>query len=357
MTKKNNIEGLLVDENFQNDVLNCNNPEVEGKNITKKYNISSNEFSKAKRIYTALSFRKKDDMPNDSIQYSLQDMKRKNLSRLFFSQKIKQNRDLRIFSVIAAVLLIPFMLASAYFYFGSHSFNKFSEGNMDILYSANIGVKTQVVLPDGTKVWLNSGTSLRCPNKFSEVSRNVELNGEAYFEVVKNKRVPMYVEAGGIRVKVYGTKFNIKSYAGEENIETTLVQGKISIFPDKSKKEYFMKAGQSCSYSINKKELKISEADDIEKYISWKDGILHFNNEKFSDVVKELNKWYDVDILLTDKSIGDYILHATFNNDNIENVLTVLSLSIPIKVEYLHRTELKDGSYSKRKIIIKYKDY
>lgn len=153
-----------------------------------------------------------------------------------------------------------------------------------------------LVLSDGTKVWLNAETTLRYPVRFQNGQRKVELTGEAYFEVAESREAPFLVTSGGQAVRVMGTKFNLSSFPEDAFILTTLVEGKIEVFPEKSpdSKQIVLTNHQSC---FNKEGGKISQQKvDPYKFISWKEGRFVFEDEPLAGMMKTLAKWYDVDV-------------------------------------------------------------
>lgn len=353
------VEKLLSDEEFQEDVLNLKRYSLEERNaILEKYSISLQEFLYARRFLFGFSF-KSESIAEQDINYSL--IKLKNRIRLNTPSgklvALQRKEWINWISKAAAILVIPLVLSTFYFYRKAQNLlfheNAYST-QADVInkFQAPSGAKTQVVLPDGSLVFLNSGSTLWCPAKFNSQSRDVKLSGEAYFEVVKNENVPLIVSVGQLKVKVYGTQFNVQAFENEGTIETTLVEGKISIIPANSKREYKLKPGHTVLYNVHKDNLQVSKVDDMDVYIGWKDGKLLFHNERFAEILKKLERWYNIDIQTTDTSLGDYILYATFFDESIEQILDIFSNSIPITVKYVKRNKLPDGSYSKREIII-----
>ncbi len=360
MDSKEKFELLLSDEKFQDDILNLNNPSKEEQEaISVKYSITEKEFTNARRFFSGLSFRE-EKISAEDITYAMKRLKRR-IADTSVSSKIEKGKKLDFITWIsrgAAVLFLPLLLATIYFYQESRNlppeyFTSTSQEKLYNTFHASPGARTQVALPDGSLVWLNSGSSLTCPIIFDSRSRNVELKGEAFFEVVKNENIPMIVSAGNLKVKVYGTRFNVNAYPDEELIETTLVEGNVTVIPWESKKEYQLKPGFSATYEVKSRKLQITKVEDMDVFIGWKEGKLLFHDERFADIIKKLERWYNVDIQLSDASLGGYTLYATFFDENIEQVLDIFSGSIPILIEYPKRVKNPDGAYSKRKIIIK----
>lgn len=349
------LNQLLADEKFQDDILNLGKFSKEEQNVLlEKYSISEKEFIDARKLLSGMSFIPKKSDPAE-VNYALKKLQ-KRIALVSDPRKGRKISMITLISRIAAVLSIPLFLSTLYLYRQTMNIDSsgisFSQEKVFNTFQAPAGAKSQVVLPDGSLVWLNSGSSLSCPVTFNSAIRHVQLTGEAYFEVAKSE-VPMLVSARHIQVKVYGTKFNIKDYAGEEVIETTLVEGRVSVIPEGSPNEYTLDPGYTASYSVLEENLTITQVDKMDAFTGWKDGKLLFQNERFADILKKMERWYNVDIQLSDPSLGNYILYATFFDENIEQVLDIFSKSIPITVEYRQREKQSDGSYARRKIVIR----
>jgi transmembrane sensor len=351
---------LIVDEEFQDDILNSDHTsDDERKGIIQKYSITEKEYTFAFRFLSGISLRNEKLSPED-VNYALKRLMSRvaNTSDLLTIKSVKITDYFTWISRIAAVLAIPLLLTTLYFYQESRKaqseyFTSSSQHKVSNTFQASLGARTQVVLPDGSLVWLNSGSALSCPAVFDSRSRNVELKGEAYFEVVKIEKIPMIVSSGDLKVKVYGTKFNVNAYPDEKQIITTLVEGIVTIIPGDSRKEHQLSPGYTASYTVEDKKLQISKVEDMNSFTGWKDGKLLFHNESFAYIIKRLERWYNAEIQLTDSSLGAYTLYATFFDESIEQILDIFSRSIPIKIEYPKRVKNPDGVYSKRQIIIK----
>ncbi len=360
MYSNEKFELLLSDENFQDDILNSDDLLEDGQNsILKKYSITAKEFVYAKKFFGSFSFRK-ENFNSEEISYALKRMHlRISDNEVPLTNKKQKRIDfITWISRIAAFLAIPLLLTTIYFYQESKKVQTdyFASSSKKLEYNtfqASIGARTQVALPDGSLVWLNSGSSMTCPVAFDSKSRNVELKGEAFFEVVKNEKIPMVVTAGNLKVKVYGTKFNVNAFPDNGVFETTLVEGKVSIIPGDGKQEYRLSPGYTASYSVGNQKLKMEKVDEMAKYTGWKEGKLLFHDERFSEIINRLERWYNVDIQLTDASLGNYTLYATFFDESIEQILEIFSGSIPIQIDYPKRMKESDGTYSKRQIIVK----
>ena len=151
----------------------------------------------------------------------------------------------------------------------------------------------QVTLPDGTKVWLNSESTLQYPSRFKDTQRVVQLNGEAYFEVAKDKKRPFRVATAGQNLEVLGTQFNITAYDNEPAIKTTLVEGSVKISNLRAGIDNTLKPGQQSV--ITDGNTAINEVS-IEQFTAWKEGFFSFEETPFDEVLEQLARWYDVDI-------------------------------------------------------------
>ena len=156
------------------------------------------------------------------------------------------------------------------------------------------GGQYHVTLPDGTQVYLNSTSSLSYPTQFIGSSRNVTLQGEAYFEVAKNAKMPFIINVNNKqKIEVLGTHFNVKAYTDEQEINTTLLEGSVKISTDD--KNVILKPGQMAVDNPSK-SLSVQIAD-LEEIMAWKNGLFIFNNENITTVMKKVARWYDVDVV------------------------------------------------------------
>jgi transmembrane sensor len=155
------------------------------------------------------------------------------------------------------------------------------------------GGQFNIVLPDGSHVWLNAASSLRYPIAFSGDSRTVEIQGQGYFEVSKNEKKPFIVKANNIEVKVLGTGFDVMAYADEQHIDATLVEGAISV--KHGENEERLRPGQQASIDALTGSMTV-RAVDVDQVIAWKTGFFEFDNARLSDIMRQISRWYDIDI-------------------------------------------------------------
>lgn len=155
------------------------------------------------------------------------------------------------------------------------------------------GGEYQVVLPDGTHVWLNSASSLSYPVEFAANDRRVKLTGEAYFEVAKNKDKPFYVTSNNAQVKVLGTHFNISAYADDDEVTATLLEGSVQV--SKNNSQSLLKPGQQAQINNGTDMIRVSQANTNE-VMAWKNGYFIFNDDNITTIMKKVSRWYDVDV-------------------------------------------------------------
>ena len=175
-------------------------------------------------------------------------------------------------------------------------------------------------MADGTKVWLNSETTLRFPVQFASDVRRVELTGEAYFEVSRNENIPFIVSSGDQQVKVLGTQFNISSYPDNQSILTTLVEGSVEVSLEGNPAEKTMLEPSEQSYFSRNESQILKRNVDVAQYVAWKDGRFVFQDQMLGDIMKTLSKWYDVQVVFAnenDKNLrftGNLERYTDFNN-------------------------------------------
>lgn len=153
------------------------------------------------------------------------------------------------------------------------------------------GGEYNLILSDGSKVFLNSVSKLTYPVFFDKDKREVNLEGEAYFEIVKDKSKPFLVNINGMKIEVLGTSFNIKAYTDEDEIYTTLVEGKIKLNTDKNEKEWILTPNQQAVFEKNSNSIVVHKVD-AKQFIGWKDGIYSFTNQPLEEIMKTLSRWY-----------------------------------------------------------------
>lgn len=187
------------------------------------------------------------------------------------------------------------------------------------------GGQYQVILPDGTRVWLNAASSLSYPALFTGKERLVSLSGEAYFEVSKNKEMPFRVRSGAQTVEVLGTHFNINAYPDEASLRTTLLEGSVKV-----------SSGTNTSLIAPGQQAMVSRSDDgniltkrinTEKEIAWKNGVFSFENDDVRSIMRQIARWYDLDVVYTGNLSDEKYKGEIPRNSNLAEVIQILELN------------------------------
>ena len=176
-----------------------------------------------------------------------------------------------------------------------------AKAGREVIYNTIIvprGGEYQLVLADGSKIWMNSSSSLRYPTSFSGSERKVYLSGEAYFEVAKNARMPFIVKTDKADVKVLGTHFNVKAYNDEELYKTTLLEGAVSVQSSAMINE--IKPGQQAIINGHGQQ-KITSDINVEEEVAWKNGLFMFTKADVKDVMQQVSRWYDIEVVYEGK--------------------------------------------------------
>ena len=187
-----------------------------------------------------------------------------------------------------------------------------------------------VKLSDGSAVWLNSSSSIRFPVAFNEQERRVEITGEAYFEVAHDDRKPFRVSVNGVEVQVVGTVFNINSYNDEATMKTTLLTGSVKL--TKGNQQVMIKPGEQAE--VGDKTIKVNTGVNVNKEVAWKNGLFYFKNENLKAIMRQIARWYDVDVVYEGKISNDEISGKIYRNTNLSEVLKLLNvLDVNYKIE------------------------
>ena len=239
-----------------------------------------------------------------------------------------RTRIFRPWQLAAAVLLICAASFSVFF----HGFNTDHESKALpvkiewVTMATAKGQRSTISLPDGTKVDLNCETTIRYPRSFQGRTRNVELSGEAFFEVVHNDTLPFIVRANGIETEVLGTSFNIKSYPGEEAVDVSLVTGRVKVRrPAQASRqgETLLAPGQQARYVRNTGEI-VTRSFELENVTAWKDGIIVLKDASFEELIRQLERWYGVDFQVYGTPGKQWKVNGRYQDEKLDNILVGL---------------------------------
>lgn len=169
-----------------------------------------------------------------------------------------------------------------------------------------------IVLSDGTKVMLNAKSKLIFPNRFVGNQREVTIEGEGYFEVAKNDKIPFIVHSKNVAIQVYGTKFNINSYNNSVT-ETLLIEGSVGIRV--GEKLHMLKPNQHSSVNESNGSVKVTDVEDLNKYLAWMNGYFIFEADKLEKVLNELSQWYNINLEISENIRPDTPITGSFRRD------------------------------------------
>ena len=248
---------------------------------------------------------------------------------------------------IAAIFILPITILTGYLLY--NQFFKISHNH--IAYQevvSPLGVSSKIELPDGSTVWLNSGSKLKYPIVFNSQLREVYLSGEGYFKVKSDKNHPFIVKTKNLDVTATGTQFDVEAYSKDTIAAVTLLLGKVDVNMFNGSNEK-LKPNQRIVFNIRTKSYNVIETEG-KQWGSWKDGILMFRDQPLGDVFKVLERVYNVDIEIKDREIGVQLYRATFNGETLEEILGLLEMSAPIKFKITNKNNSDNTINSKKRI-------
>ncbi|WP_319503402.1 FecR domain-containing protein [uncultured Draconibacterium sp.] len=201
------------------------------------------------------------------------------------------------------------------------------------------GQMTNIELPDGTLVMLNSGTKIQYSSDFSKGDRQVYLEGEAFFDVQKDVDHPFTVKSDFLGVRVYGTSFNIQAYPDDKKFTATLVEGSIGLLDKNGEELEKLVPGEKAYFEDSESTLQIMKVD-TNMYTSWKEGLVTFRDEKMKDIAKQIERWYNVEIIIQKEGLGEErYFGSILKNKPIDQILEVFKLTISLEYEIIPRAD------------------
>jgi len=240
---------------------------------------------------------------------------------------------------IAASTIIVLAASFMFYLFRAENTTEVYEEAVQVEKINPIGQKSQIQLPDGSKVWLNADSKITYPVEFSDSIRTIELIGEAFFEVVKDQERPFIVHADGLEVKVLGTSFNVEAYKGNNQIGVTLLEGVVKVVAPHQLigKEHKLTPGKGLVYSKLKNSFKPytkeSNEDLFNKATEWRNGLLVFDGDDLSGFIEQITRWYGVEVSIKGSPKGTWQLKGTFKNEYLTNILDVISYNKDFEYE------------------------
>ena len=252
-----------------------------------------------------------------------------------------QNKRRKLISYMkyAAIFLLIFILGGLSEYINRKEKTPVPLYPSGIRIEVPAGQMSNVVLPDGTGVQLNSGTKLFCSRNFNKGERTVRLEGEAFFDVAKDREHPFLIETPSLNFKVYGTSFNIQAYPDDPEVNTTLVEGSLGIMRKNGKELARLVPGENVKYENGTHKLVISEVK-LDLYTSWKEGLINFRNESLKNIARQIERWYNVKIIIKNQKLNDELYFGTImKNKPVDQILEVLQLTSSLHYRIIHRPD------------------
>lgn len=294
-------------------------------------------FTKAKIAWAFMSSTKQ------APEYKIEQSYRQLQNRLYSTKRTFQ---LKTFYKYAASIVLFLAIGTTMYYLGRYD----SSNATNLQYTsvvADYGQISKVVLPDSSTVWLNSGTTLTYNNKFGVNNRDLSLKGQAFLKVTKNKHTPLIVSSNDLKIKVLGTRFDVRAYPEDNQINVVLESGSVELLSTKNQSfDYYLKPGEMAEYHKGKKEIKINKINPA-NYTTWKDGELIFVNDPMADVIRRLERKFNVEIVVKNPRVYKSIFNANFKNESLKEILDYIEFTSPIT--YKLQTKKDD---EKQKIIL-----
>lgn len=258
-----------------------------------------------------------------------------------------RQRFITIYSRVAAILLVPVLLAGLWYFSRPEPIAQIPvELPVETSIYAPMGSRVAFNLPDGTQGFLNSGSTLTYTIPFAR-NRNIKLQGEAWLDVARDEQHPFEIGAGASAVRVLGTSFNISAYDNESYIEVVLEEGSVEFQANAATPAVQLKPSERLVF--NGEKIQIEEVETA-KYKGWTEGKLIFRGDNMAEVARRLERWYNIEVEVADAELNEYVFRATFEDDSLEEVLKLLSMTSPIRYRVTPRQALADGSWKKEKV-------
>ena len=251
--------------------------------------------------------------------------------------KTYQLRWIKVVLKYAAIIMFAF--------FAGNLQRPYSPADKEIRYSEIVvpfGQMSQLTLSDSTKIWLNSGTTLRYPERFAEQSRSVSIEGEAYFEVEKMNDKPFIVSTSDMKVEVLGTSFNLSAYTDDATTSVTLVEGKVGVQNNSGITIAQLMPGQMCAKNKNETKVAIRNVE-TNFYAAWTEGKIFFDDEPLDQIAVKLERWFNVEIIFADEKLKLQRFTGTIlKNKPVDQIMQALEMLSPIRFKHQVNATGKD---------------
>jgi ferric-dicitrate binding protein FerR (iron transport regulator) len=234
--------------------------------------------------------------------------------------RFKLNKWMRV----AALFILPALTAAGTYLF----MNKNVTTSAPLVIAVERGQKANITLPDGSKAWLNSQSKLTYSANFNVEKRELQLEGEAYFEVAHNPQKPFIIQSKDMTVEALGTAFSVKAYVEDSHISSILMRGKVRVTTPSG--ELILQPNEKVLYDKTSHTMKQSKVANAANFTGWIHNELRFENESLADIAKSIQRIYNVDIIFTSEKLKNQCYTGTANNNSLESVLNFIALTSPV---------------------------
>jgi len=241
---------------------------------------------------------------------------------------IRRHHSIKYYSGIAALVTV-LICSVATMYYLDHSFSPAHKSHELYRLYAQKGQKAIMKMSDGTMVWLNSDSKIVFDNQYNTTARIINLSGEAFFKVAKNPHKKFIVRCKGINVEALGTQFNVKGYASDRKVTTTLEHGKVRV--SSHRQSVILAPMNVATYNVGNDILQKSKVDDLEATNYWRYNSIVFNSEELESIAKTIERMYNVKVVIKNKNLKNIKFSGTIRNKSLENILQVLSSTYLLK--------------------------
>ncbi len=289
---------------------------------------NKNIFQKSKKIWE----HSKNRISSEEVKYD----KIRVLQRIHFNQSLilrESRRRVFIYKMVA-ILAIPVTFALSWYFMNSQQIDQAAPSDMFCEVTAPKGHVAKCILPDGSEVWVNTGSTISYnTGSFNNETREIKLSGEAYFEVTKNVEKPFKVKTSLANILVTGTSFNVKSYPDRDMFETVLAEGGINMELNNANQQVIsIVPGERAVYEAGKKNIVIEKVE-ADFFTAWRNGELLFKDATLNDLVHELERIYDINFHLQDEKLGEFRFRGMFSyNNNLIDALEKIKRTA--KIDY-----------------------
>lgn len=223
---------------------------------------------------------------------------------------------------VAVVILLPLLGAFGMYLFLS---SRISSSQSPYTIAVDNGQRANVTLPDGTKVWLNSQSKLTCVAGFNQKNRELQLAGEAYFEVAHNPQKPFRVLCDGMSVEALGTAFVVRAYKEDKTVSSVLIQGKVRV--GTSDGQTLLKPNDRIEYDKNAGKQIVTHVTNASDFTGWRNNELRFENESLQEIAKSIERTYNVKMVFASNDLAKLRFTGTLNSSSLQSVLNILALT------------------------------